>query len=48
VLVWPEFGAPMPVRGSPDHAHAYSMLRRGVLSSADALQLIMAGLDHWP
>ncbi len=48
ILVWPEHGAPLPVRGSPDHAHAYSMLRRGVLNSAEALQLIMAGLDHWP
>jgi hypothetical protein len=36
------------VRGSPDHAHAYSLLRRGALDSATALQLIMAGLDRWP
>jgi phage terminase small subunit len=45
---WPEPGAPLPVRGSPDHAHAYSLLRRGALDSATALQLIMAGLDRWP
>jgi len=48
IPTWPEFGAPLPVRGSPDHAHAYSLLRRGVLNSHEALQMIMAGLDRWP
>lgn len=46
--VWPEPGAPLPVRGTPEHQLAYGLLRRGALSSGLALHLMMAGLDRWP
>jgi hypothetical protein len=43
VPVWPEPGAPLPARGTPEHAILLAQLRRGELNSGLAWQLLMSG-----
>lgn len=42
VPVWPEPGAPLPARGTPEHTILLRQLRRGELSSGIAVQLLMS------